>query len=469
MNFLGALVVVVTMVAFSFHYWDRLLLGGDKRQIRRWFIDWVGKGLGMPVLLWIIFNSGAHPVLPPFVSSVILGKAGGRFGQILALTTPALLVIGTYWSAVSFAWLLANVVTRGGQLQDFLVLAAIWGVIMAFPSGLIGYLGGWLLAGVAGLVFLFPLVHFAEEAMPKRPRAPVYARAVAKLKFGKYGEAEQAIINELEKFEDDFNGWLMLAEIYAVHFQDLPEAERTVHQLVDQPNVLPGEVSVALHQLAEWHLKAGNNPAARRALAEVSTRLPGTHLAHMANLRRNQIPDPIENPGVSIATRIFELPKAEKSPNLPPPSGPSPGTAEAARQANELVRQLEQEPGNQPVREKFAQLLAESLERPETAIEQLSLLLELPDQPDQKKAHWLATMAEWHITRRFDWTAGRACLERIIHELPQTREAFSAQRRLHLRDMDVKSARRQPRAIAPRPPGAKFRPMVSAPARPETS
>ena len=242
-----------------------------------------------------------------------------------------------------------------------------------------------------------------------------------------------------------------------------------MHQLVDQPNLLPGEVSVALHQLAEWHLKAGNNLAARRALAEVSARLPGTHLAHMANLRRNQIADPIENPGAALPGRTFQLPKTEKTPSLPPPPELGPSTTEAARQANELVRQLEQEPGNQPAREKFARLLAESLERPETAIEQLALLLELPDQPDAKKAAWLTTMAEWHINLRFDWTAGRACLERIIHELPQTREAFSAQRRLHLRDMEVKSARRQPRAIAPRPPGAKFRPIVGTPARAEAS
>jgi hypothetical protein len=66
-------------------------------------------------------------------------------------------------------------------------------------------------------------------------------------------------------------------------------------------------------------------------------------------------------------------------------------------------------------------------------------------------AQWLATTAEWHISLRQDWTSGRACLERIIHEFPRTPEAFAAQRRLHLRDMDLKFARRRPRAIAPRP------------------
>ena len=83
----------------------------------------------------------------------------------------------------------------------------------------------------------------------------------------------------------------MLAELYAKNFNDLAAAQQTIHDLCNQPATMPGEVSVALHQLADWHLKIGADPvAARRALEEISRRFPGTHLDHMARLRQQQWP-----------------------------------------------------------------------------------------------------------------------------------------------------------------------------------
>src|SRR5439155_22237740 len=88
-----------------------------------------------------------------------------------------------------------------------------------------------------------------------------------------------------------FDGWMMLAELYAKNFHDVAEAERTVMELCAQPRTTPSQLSVALHRLADWQLNFVDNPdAARGALQIICERLPGTHLAHMAQLRINKLP-----------------------------------------------------------------------------------------------------------------------------------------------------------------------------------
>ena len=83
----------------------------------------------------------------------------------------------------------------------------------------------------------------------------------------------------------------MLAEMYTRQFGDLPEAERTVLAVCDQPNVTSVQISVALDHLADWQLNLGNDPAgAARALDEICRRLPGSHFAKMAQQRKRQLP-----------------------------------------------------------------------------------------------------------------------------------------------------------------------------------
>ena len=454
MGFLGSLMIAGILAGFVFQYWDERLFAGNRAQIKRWLMDWLGKGLILPVVVWVFVNCGRHPMVPPLVRSVIKSKlAPGSLGWVLAVTAPGVLIIATYWTTVSLAWLFTQLIGRHGQWKEHLVLAGVWTFITVLPVAAVAWAGGWPAAGLAGIVMWWPIVHNAKDLLPDQRPTPVYARAVAKLKFGKYGEAEEAILQELEKFEDDFDGWLMLAGIYANHFHDLPEAERTVLQLVNQPNLLPGQISVALHQLADWHLKAGHDPlAARRVLAEIGRRLPGTHLARMAELRRNQIPDQAPAAGGEAPARTYRLPVTEEvAPATPTVNHPKGDHHAAAAAANALVARLEKDPNDVAVREQLATLLAETLDRPECGIEQLQLLLEMPAAPEGKASQWLARIAEWHIALRLDWDTGRVCLERIVREYPMTKEAFGAMRRLQMRDMDVKLARRKPRALAPKP------------------
>jgi hypothetical protein len=106
---------------------------------------------------------------------------------------------------------------------------------------------------------------------------------------------------------------------------------------------------------------------------------------------------------------------------------------EQARQAaDEAVAILEQDPNDVPAREKLARVLAQSLNQPDAAIEQLLLLLNLPDQPELQRAEWLGLVAAWHLKYRQDAVTAQSTLERLIREFPATPQAFAARRKLQL-------------------------------------
>jgi hypothetical protein len=91
-----------------------------------------------------------------------------------------------------------------------------------------------------------------------------------------------------------------------------------------------------------------------------------------------------------------------------------------------------------PARERLARIFAERLDQPDLGIEQVTLLLDLPDQPDLRRAEWLGLVAAWHIRHRHDSEAGRQTLERLIREFPKTPQAIAARRRLQLLDAESK-------------------------------
>jgi hypothetical protein len=227
----------------------------------------------------------------------------------------------------------------------------------------------------------------------------------------------------------------MLADLYANHFNDLREAEQTVLEICSQPSTSPSQLSVALHRLADWQLQCENPDAARRALQMICDRLPGSHLAHMAQLRMKQLP----------ASRA-ELLQQKQSDRIPLPAlgdkidqEPAPAESDMARHqaaeaANACVEILKNDPNNVPARERLARLFAERLDQPDLGIEQVTLLLDLPDQPETRRAEWLSLVAAWHIRYRHDHDAGRKTLERLLAEFPHTPQAFAARRRLQLLD-----------------------------------
>jgi hypothetical protein len=418
----------------------RLAPAHRRVQHTRWLVGWSIKGLAVPFLLWAIMNFGVSWSLPPFMPQVQAAQNAGSgwFLQFLAVVAAGLFLISSYWAAATLGWaLFQSYHWLGRESQaDFKSLCKTWLIGMSIPAILLAVLGGWWTFGLAAFVLMAPMGGSAPRILAPMKMPPMYARAIARIKFGKYNEAEMAIIQELEKREDDFQGWMMLAELYANHFNDLPEAERTVLEICDHPKTTPSQLALVLNRLADWHLKiAGDPDAARRALHMLSDRLRGTHLARMAQLRMNQLPATAQALREERIAKPIPLPAlGDHFDDTPPPPQSQADRAKAAEAATACVEKLKQDPNNVAAREKLARLLAEQLHQATQGIEQLMLLLDVPGQDDARRAEWWGLIAAWQLKYRQDVAEGRRVLERIIREFPQSPQALSAKRRLQLMD-----------------------------------
>jgi hypothetical protein len=408
-------------------------------QLRVWLLRWAVKGLLVPLAIWALMNVGLSWRLQPFMPQVQAAQnsGGGWMPQYLRILAIGLFVISSYWAALTLGWLLveAGRASEGDTRAQFKGLCLSCLIAMVVPALLLAVFGGWPLLGLAGVALLAPMAGYGAQALHLKQTPPMYARAIGRMKLGKYSEAEWEIIRELEKCEDDFQGWMMLATLYADHFHDLPEAEQIILEICEQPRTTPSQLSVALHKLADWHLRQGDPAAARRALAMIGQRLPGSHLAHMAQLRMNQLPVSAAELRRQQAASPIPLPALSDTLDAaPPPPVSDTDRRQAAAEANDCVEILRGDPNNVPARERLARLFAERLGQPDLGIEQVTLLLDLPDQPDARRAEWLGLIAAWHLRYRQDAEAGRKVLERLIRECPATPQALFARRRLQLLD-----------------------------------
>lgn len=420
----------------------RLVPDAERLGLFRRLRPWAIKGLAAPAVIWAVMNLGVTASLQPFMPQVQAAQNSGSgwAGEFFRVLGSGLFIISSYWGAMTLGWFLVEAgagapADRRKPLRD-LCRACL--LVMLLPAALLLLLGGWPAFGLAAAVILAPMTHYVPDILRAKPAPPIYARAIARMKFGKYTEAEQEIIRELEKCEDDFDGWMMLADLYATRFNDLAEAEQVIIEIGDHPKTTAPQLAMALHRLADWYLKQADDPdAARRALQVICDRLKGTHLARMAQLRINQLPATREELREQRSSRSIPLPAlGDTLDAAPPPPESDLDRRKAAAAANTCVAKLKQDPNDAAAREKFARLLAEHLDQAGQAIEQVTLLLELPDQPEAKRAEWLGLIAAWHLRYRQNTGSARPVLERIIREFPQSPQAVMARRRLQLMDRE---------------------------------
>lgn len=434
--FIGALLVMLAQ-----HYWisvteGRLASARDEFAFRRWL--W--RGAVAPAALWLFFNLGllGEPVWPAVQPlSAGLKTWHQSFNRFSFLST---LVIASFWAGITFLWLLWKVGRDVEERRDFVMTCCTWTILLAPVAGVLLWTGGGGTLGVALMVIGLPLLHMALNLKPQKPAMPSYARAQAKISFGKYDEAEMEVIRELEQFENDFDGWMLLAELYVTQFHDLAGADETVRDLCQQPRTTPVQVSIALHRLADWHLKWGRDPlTARAVLEQICARMPGTHLARMARQRIDQLPATREELEQREAGKPVHLPRV---PDELEPTPPRLLTREQAlAEANQWVQTLQQDPDNIGARESFARVLTENLGDVTNGIEQLHLLLALPNQSGEQRARWLLTIAAWHFRFANDAERARLVYEQVARDFPNTPHAFAAQRRLHLLRMPSRPRR----------------------------
>jgi len=438
MSLAFAILVSAGFVVAVLHYTSRMV--GEQDGSRRWLWSWLWKGMGVPIFVWLAWNFGMLPGLPPVIAQMAQIQPGsqGWTQAFVVFTAAALFVISSYWAALSLGWLLFALAGREELRKDIIEAGTLWSLVMGPLALLITYLSGWAGAGIAVVLWLLPIAQTSLPLLSRKKIGPLYSRAIGKMKLGKYEDAEWEVLQELEKCENDFEGWMMLADLYANHFDDLAGAQRTIQEVCMQPDVTPTQISVSLHRLADWQLKVGADPlAARRSLEEICERLPGTHLAMMARQRINQLPASEEDLRAQRKGRTIRLPALNDALEETAANVESEATEEETiAQANRWVEKLKQNPDNTAAREELARLFAERLERAELGIDQLELLLEMPGQPAQKMAEWVSLIAAWHLKYRREPEMARKSLQRLIREYPQSAQAFAAQRHLKLMDME---------------------------------
>ena len=433
---IGTLLFGIAFIAIPCDLALRLTPEAKRGRMVRWLLIWSLKGVALPLTLWAVMNLGISWNLQPFMPIVQAARhrGGGGWPEYFQVTSLGLYFISSYWSTLTLGWLLSGAVRAAEEKsrQDFRNLCLTCLLGLSIPVALILLFGGWTSIGLAGTLLLAPMAAYSRDLLhpPKMP--PMYARAVARMKFGKYTDAEWEILKELENSEDDFDGWMMLADLYATHFHNLTEAEQTVLELCAQPTTTPSQFAVALHRLSDWHLRlAGNPDAARRALLMICDRLKGTHLAHMAQLRIDQLPASAAELREQQTARPIPLPALGDYLDEPAPAAPA-DLDKARKAANAYVEQLKQNPNNVAARERLARVFTERLEKPHLGIEQIELLLDMPDRSDAERANWLGLTAAWQIKYCRNFESGRAILERLVREFPNSVEAFAARRRLEL-------------------------------------
>ena len=285
---LALLIVLVLALSVRVvgHYWDWLLDAGCFDRSAR-LRNWAVKGLAVPMLLWLGFNFGFAPGHVATMPEVELAHASAADWSVilLQLLPPATAVAGSCWAAVTLAWLVVQLVKRTEARHEIRGAGIFWGALLSPVAALIFYGVGWYGVGLAVVILLAPVLRDLLALGAPKQLAPAYAGALEQLKRGRVSAAEMEIIRQLERREDDFQGWMMLAGIYANHVGDLTEAERIVREVLRQPDITREQMSEALNRLADWRLKVGSAAAARAVLAEICEFMPHSEFADAARRR----------------------------------------------------------------------------------------------------------------------------------------------------------------------------------------
>ena len=226
-----------------------------------------------------------------------------------------------------------------------------WSIFL-LPLAALVLLGfGAAAAGVAGVVWLaavaqsvIPLAFHAEE--PVR----AYHLAIAKMHRDKYQEAEEAVLEELEKEENDFNGWFLLAELYANHFGDLAGAGLHHPRNLRSTCTNASQVCLAFNHLADWQLALAADPAAaRQALEEICRRYPGHPHGPDGPARIHQFPPAAKKSSPGGRQNRSACPPWATASTRPPSPRPRLPTEKQAARANDCVQKLQKNPDNMAV------------------------------------------------------------------------------------------------------------------------
>ncbi|HEX4121385.1 MAG TPA: tetratricopeptide repeat protein [Verrucomicrobiae bacterium] len=322
------------------------------------------------------------------------------------------------WAVTVVLFLLGALIIwlREPRLLLFMILPAVIAGLMWTPN-------------VADIIFT-PLTNVFTGGHDEPDAKPFYFIATAKRMKSLPNEAIDEIRKQLEKFPGDVAGMMLLATIQAEDLHDLPAAEATISELLDQPELTPQETATALHTLADWQLQFGRDAdAARAALERIASTFPDSQFSHAAEQRIARLGDVTATRDFRENAR-FEVRQRERDVGLGKTPHIEAAPADPQDIAAQYVSQLEKYPTDTDTREKLAVLYAEQFQRVDLAADQLDQLISLPGETPKHVARWLNLLATLHIQVAHDEENARKALQRIIQKFPKSSHAEVAARRL---------------------------------------
>ena len=434
-----ALMVTCALAVGIHRFWTRCPQSetrGGPDAYRRWLL----RGLVFPALAWQLWDlfalwgpaAGLRPLTPFSTASPMEAYAGG-----IAIL---LCMVGIAWTLCSLVWLLPDTM-RAIRKRDEL---HGWMLVTGVPMGLLGiaclWFHSWMALGLILSIGLWVLLE-ASLSLVHVPRVS-YSRAVARMQAGRYSQAEQEILAQLEEKSDDFEGWMMLATLYAEQFGELREARATILELCDQPDLTPFHIAQALNRLADWELNRAQDPVgARTALTEITVRCAGTPFATVAEHRLRELPLDDAELREARRPRVLRLPAlSEAQASTSPPAPTEVDRMEFREEAQRLTSRLERDPNHIPTRLRLARNLAEKQHRVDEAIRHLHQLRGNAEARPSDLAEWLALEAAWELRMRRREFRARELLAQLIREHPQTPQSIAAVRQLDLLDQAAEAA-----------------------------
>jgi outer membrane protein assembly factor BamD (BamD/ComL family) len=299
------------------------------------------------------------------------------------------------------------------------------------------HIGEWLAKPLTGLYD-----GGDREIEPK----PYYSIARSLRMKGKFPEAVVEIRKQLNRFPNDMEGAMLLAGIQAEDLKDLPGAEITLRNFCDSHGAPPKQAAAALTQLADWHLKlAQDADAARVALEKIIARFPDTELslqaaqriAHLGGAEKIFLAAHDRQP-VAVPQGVKNIGLLESSEFLRPVE------LEPGKLAAAYVKHLEQHPLDTEVREKLAIIYADHYQRLDLATNELKQLIEYPNQPAKRVAHWLNLLADLQVRHGADYDMVRETLEKVVERFSNSAMAELARARLAHLKLELKGQKETP-------------------------
>ena len=279
---------------------------------------------------------------------------------------------------------------------------------------------------------------------PPEPK-PYYSIAISKRKLNRPLEAVVEVRRQLAKFPNDYEGVVLLANIQAEDMKDLQSAEITLNHFCDSPDAPPKQVAAALTQMADWHLKiAQDSYSARASLEKIIAKYPDSELSLAAAQRiahlggtEIQLLAAQDRQAVSVPEGVKNVGLLDSSAHLIPEE------TNPEMLAAVYVKHLAQHPLDTEAREKLAVVYADHYKRLDLAALELKQLIEQPNQPVKRVAHWLHLLANLQIRHGADYETVRGTLENIVKRFPDLPVAESARSRLARLKLEIKGQQKE--------------------------